>query len=437
MSGRKLIPFRKLIRVQSLDEDVSPENDQQGAPISKTKKALDISGQNVTRLLPAFGRLNNITRLQMNRNGLESLPSSFGKLTNLVELGLATNKIRKLPASFAKLTKLKSLHLYSNRLKKIPIALTKLTSLEHLDMDNNPLQSDIVFPQNWSSLKLLSFVDCNQYTISPTINNLVNIVTLSIGENYWKTFPSLEGLGKIMELSMNQMKAPLHALPDSIKCLETLIFLACNNSGLRTLPDWLPSLRSLKTLELTDNCLAEIPSSIGNMQSLTDLELANNHVSQIPKAIARIKTLYLLDLSENPIASFPMALYERNPELDLIADDLVPSALEESEPIEEKDNKKKATQPQRLEVQVARMLARQKVKLTQADLPPSCLELINSARECSTLDCNGIFIRGGGIEESSLGRFSIHIDDFWNHPVLVDKHTCDFQCTNNSPQNRI
>ena len=449
--------MKNLICEQLSGVDALPKDEEPVIAISEAEKMLFISDRNVTRLLPAFGRLTSLTILRLDRNGLVSLPRFFGKLTNLEDLSLTSNEIRYLPASFSKLTKLTNLYLHSNFLNEIPHALTKLTSLKHLDIDNNPLQKDIVFPPNWSSLKLLSIEGCNQNSISPTINNLVNIITLSIGENYWHTLPSMEGLTQILDLSIHDMELPILDLPESIKYLTTLENLGCQGAGLSKLPDWLPNLSCLLELELTDNHLKELPENIGNMQSLKTLELSNNQLRKIPKSLARITTLLSLNLTGNKIDSFPIALYEQNPDLYLIVDDDDDdedfdfdaylnddnkdeeedlSDLETSESTVKEDIQLKAKQPQSLEVQVARRLVKQKEKLTPADLPPSCLELINSAKECSTHGCDGIFIRGGGVEESFFVQFSKHLDDFFMRPVLVDKHTCDFRCQKGSPQNR-
>ena len=442
MCPEEFFPMNELITFQSPDDDEVIKDDLPVKRFSKTAEVFDFTHTNITRLLPAFGKLTSLTTIQMSGSSLVKIPSFFGNLTNLEEVTLTDNRIQDLPASFANLTKIKCLHLHSNCLNKIPDAVFELTSLTHLDIDNNPLQKDIVFPLTWTGMKWLSIAGCNQYSISPTINNLVNLTTLNMGHNYWQTLPSLEGLWNIKDLCFNHMKVQLRELPESIKHLKFLEFLECHSSGLCKLPDWLPNLSCLLELELSDNHLKEIPDNIGNMQSLSILELSNNQLRKIPKSLANIFTLEGVVFTGNPIDSFPIALYEQDPTLNLIADDPKEEkdkdlpALETGKQGVEAVTQQIATRPPNLEVQVARMLVKQKVKPTQADLSLSCLELINSAKECSTFGCNGIFIRGGGVEESTIVEFAKHIDDTWNRRVRVDKHTCDFLCTDESPQNR-
>ena len=429
------VPFTELaVLVQSMDGNETLHCEHQDN-IERTQVNLKLSGRHIQRLLPALDKLTSLTSLHMCQNYLETLPSEIGRLKNLLELWLSFNQIKDLPASIGELTKLELLSLDGNCLTRLPNGMTRLSSLQHLVMDNNPFVEEIVFPKNWNSLTLLSIDSCNQYSISPTINHLTSVRILCIGQNYWQTLPNLKGLAQLKTIFINEMKVPLRRLPESMKSLAALEYLACMNSGLMELPEWLPNLISLEQLELGNNQLTELPSSIGNMESLYRLVLTGNQLTQIPKAVAKIRTLQHLVMPDNPILSFPIALYYYNRFLDLVCDAPDFSGCGNSSPTLEEYILKKDRLPQSLKIQAARKTAGQKKNLTRADLSENCLELLASAKECSTLSCKGIFVRGGGTEKNTAMEL-INVGGLGNHTVQGDTHTCDFQCTEMYPQNR-
>ena len=398
-------------------------------PIDPTKTELKLKDRQITHILPAIGRLTAVTSLDLSFNRLRELPNAIGKLANLKEFWAVVNSIEDLPASFGNLTKLTDVKLSTNNLKRVPSALKQLPVLEYLTLDHNPLEEDIVFPENWKSLKVLSFEGCRQKTVSSTINHLQGLQILLMGRNYWDQLPPLEGFPELKVLVTNNMKLPFVTMPESVKNLGSIVVWDCRNSGVCRLPDWLGNLKFLMHFELGKNKITELPPSIAELKSLVLLDLNGNRLTRIPKALALLPQLQDLSLNDNPITSLPVALFEHRPRLRLVANCGVDKALAKRPPVISRHTAS-------LAILAAQKVASQKLHLTLADLPQQCLELLWSAKECSTLHCKGIFIKGGGAEWNRPVRFWRSNVLYDSTEVLVDTHTCDVYCTNESPQNR-
>lgn len=433
MDKKKVIALNEIARVQPVHRDMHSENEIT-QDIEITNQFLDLSRRRLVSLLPAIGMLTEINTLNLDSNSLQTLPAAITNMANLEILSLRDNRIQDLPAAFVKLTKLRYLDLTFNRLARLPDALSGMPSLDDLYLEHNPFEQEIEFPRNVKRLLDLSIVDCNQRTVSPTINHLESLCNLAIGRNTWKALPPMKGLSRLANLTITDMKVPLVTLPESLRDLTYLVYLSCRNSGLHYLPEWIGNLPSLEVLDLHGNCLKEIPSSIGRLQRLTTLMLQSNQLTTVPKSIATIPELSFLDLEDNPTKYFPSALFKQNPLLMILTtrNDPLTSNPHPNPPVNR--------EPQRLDVQAARRLASHKENLTKDDLPDSCLELVGSAKQCSTLNCNGIFIRGGGVEEQRVVRFGLHEteteDLSSSNPVLIDEHTCDFECYHLHMMNR-
>lgn len=425
------IPYIQVLTVRIMDLDQFLQDVQEN-PINTASPVLNLSGKGVTRLLPSFGRLTSLTELTLSFNYLRNLPITIGNLENLELLCLSENALRDLPPTFVNLTKLKSLNLYANCLRYVPEALKELRALERLYLDSNPFREVIEFQSNWKSLTTLSILDCRQGSISPTVNNLAELRTFNMGGNSWKTLPDLEGLVSLRNLSINDM-SDLETLPESLSQLESLTFLSCSNSKLCCLPSWIGSLTSLEFLEVGNNHLEELPSSIGEMRSLQTLRLHDNKLTSVPKTLGKISELKFLELDHNPIESLPTALFDHNPNLILTTTGIDKLRLSgEAQP--QQQSPKKFFDPQTLAILSARKLVPLKGLTKLTDLPKPCIELIESAKECSTLHCRGVFIRGGGKEGRRMVEFGSSLQN-WKNSVAVDTHTCDYLCTDEKPLN--
>lgn len=102
-------------------------------------------------------RDHNLTRLDLSRMGLTSLPACVGELYQLEWLVLVSNQLTTLPDWVCSLRGLVGLYASCNRIASLPESLGNLSRLERLRVDHNHLEG---FPESLAqlgSLQQLSF----------------------------------------------------------------------------------------------------------------------------------------------------------------------------------------------------------------------------------------------------------------------------------------
>jgi len=102
---------------------------------------LDLSGQQLTALLPEIGQLTQLKQLYLDGNQLKSLPPEIGQLTQLTRLELYNNQLTVLPPEIGQLKLLTMLELWGNQLISLPPEIGQLTKLIKLGLYNNQLKS--------------------------------------------------------------------------------------------------------------------------------------------------------------------------------------------------------------------------------------------------------------------------------------------------------
>jgi Leucine-rich repeat (LRR) protein len=97
-----------------------------------------------------------LTRLDLSKNQLASLPKQLGDLRCLQVLNVSQNGIRSLPSKpLGMLGNLEELHLWANSLTTVPPHLTRLTRLTMLTLHQNKIFAlDKSFPKLTSLLGL-------------------------------------------------------------------------------------------------------------------------------------------------------------------------------------------------------------------------------------------------------------------------------------------
>lgn len=101
---------------------------------------LDMSGQgirNLTRNL--FDAYAFLKELYLASNRISHIPAEFGKLRNLTLLELSHNAIQTLPQELGMCTSLKQLFLFDNQIQELPHELGSLFNLDVLGIEGNPI----------------------------------------------------------------------------------------------------------------------------------------------------------------------------------------------------------------------------------------------------------------------------------------------------------
>jgi CCR4-NOT transcription complex subunit 6 len=100
---------------------------------------IDMGGSNLRCIsLQLFDYYPFLTKLFLNNNRLNSIPSEIGQLRNLVHLDLSLNSISVLPPEMGMLVNLRVLLLVDNKIEMIPYELGNLFALDMLAIDGNP-----------------------------------------------------------------------------------------------------------------------------------------------------------------------------------------------------------------------------------------------------------------------------------------------------------
>ncbi|KAJ0984187.1 hypothetical protein J5N97_002543 [Dioscorea zingiberensis] len=223
----------------------------------------EVSGLSLETLAnPAFN-LAGITKLDLSKANLESIPESLAaRMLNVVVLDLHSNQLRALPNSIGCLSKLKILNVSGNLLESFPKTIEDCRALEELTANFNQLNK---LPE----------------TMGFELNNL-------------------------KKLSVNSNK--LAFLPQSTSHMTNLRVLDARLNCLRCLPDDLENLIRLEVLNVSQNFhyLHSLPYSIGLLISLLELDISYNKISILPDSISCLTKLRKFHAEGNPLVSPPV-----------------------------------------------------------------------------------------------------------------------------------
>ncbi|MBD2015781.1 leucine-rich repeat domain-containing protein [Microcoleus sp. FACHB-53] len=279
---------------------------------------LDLSGNDLTTLPPAIGRLTQLKKLILGKyqyndegyivgsigNKLSALPAEIGQLNQLEELQVVNNRLSALPGEIVQLTSLQSLYLSGNQLSALPGEIVQLTSLQTLYLSGNQLSALPGEIGQLTSLQSL-YLGSNQLSVLPEeIVQLTSLQTLYLGSNQLSALPP--EIGQLTSLqSLDLRYNQLSALPGEIVQLTSLQSLYLHRNQLSALLPEIGQLTSLQTLDLNSNQLSALPREIGQLTSLQTLWLFKNHLSALPGEIGQLTLLQTLDLEGNQLSALP------------------------------------------------------------------------------------------------------------------------------------
>jgi len=144
----------------------------------KTLRSIDLSGNKLRELPPAFGTsFANLRTLLLNGNQLASLPEEICQLAKLEVLSLAGNILTGLPVSFPNLRSLRSVNLSGNHLTTFPVAaLSNLRQLDFVDLSKNSIQT---VPAGVSAI-YASEINLNENQLSSLSDDLADCPRLKV-----------------------------------------------------------------------------------------------------------------------------------------------------------------------------------------------------------------------------------------------------------------
>ncbi|MEM9120021.1 MAG: COR domain-containing protein [Cyanobacteria bacterium P01_F01_bin.56] len=247
----------------------------------KNLQSLDLSYNQLSRLLPEIGQLTHLQFLNLSSNRLSRLPPEIGQFTSLQSLAIRSNQLSRLPPEIGQLTHLQSLNLYNNQLSHLPPEIGQLTHLQSLNLYNNQLSR---LPPEIIQLTSLQFLELYNNQLSRLLPEIVQLTHL-----------------QFLDLSSNQ----LSSLPPEIGQLTHLQSLNLSSNPLSSLPPEIVQLIHLQSLNLSDSQLSSLPSEISQLTQLTQLDLSYNQLSSLPPEIGQLIHLQSLNLSGNCLEDPP------------------------------------------------------------------------------------------------------------------------------------
>jgi len=140
-------------------------------------------------------RDHNLTRLDLSRLGLSSLPDCIGQLQQLEWLVLVSNNLTALPGWVCKLPDLVGLYVSCNRIEHLPDSLGELTRLERLRLDYNRLQK---LPDSIGQLRSLKQISLGHNHIDSLPDSLWLLPSLDV--ETLVTLPRMEQENRIAHL---------------------------------------------------------------------------------------------------------------------------------------------------------------------------------------------------------------------------------------------
>src|SRR3989338_4788375 len=193
----------------------------------ESKNILNLSSFSLTSLPPIFNAdpfIKRLTKLDISRNHLTSLPAEIGRLQALQRLNVSKNHLTSLPAEIGGLQALQELNVRSNRLPSLPAEIGRLQALQGLSVSSNHLTSLPAEVGRLQALQRLN-VEVNQLTSLPAeIGRLQALQWLSVSSNQLASLPAeIGGLQALQGLDVshnNTLTGVPREIFDLLSCCE-------------------------------------------------------------------------------------------------------------------------------------------------------------------------------------------------------------------------
>lgn len=212
---------------------------------NKAKTIVDkmVAGRKNIKNAEGVQYFHKLTQLQLDNNGLESMPN-IDSLQDITVLLLDTNRLKKIP-TLTGLSSLVTINVYNNLLDTVP-SVKGLRFLKRLFISNN---------------KIRKF---------PDVTGCDSLAHIVASNNLFTEIPDLRGNPRMRRLLLTYCRIKYA----DFSRIPTVTEIHLNNNLLTEFPD-ISARTNLKELKLAYNKLDSIPDMTGFTQ-LIDLDLAGN-----------------------------------------------------------------------------------------------------------------------------------------------------------------
>ena len=216
------------------------------------------------------------------------------------------------------------------------------------------------------------------------IGNLAGLIKLDLGSSTVRSLPGSIGMLRNLESLVLSSTTELLRLPHEIGNLLRLTHLDLHSSAIESLPGSIGRLENLEFLDLSSTTnLHRLPEEIGNLVGLVRLCLVYSAIRSLPRSIGRLANLEFLDLySADGLTELPEEIGSAR---NLLYLDFGNSSLRS---IPASVGKLKNLKKMALDGTPV-LLER-----SRSDLRAKNYSFSNTARECRSLGCLGISLRG-------------------------------------------
>ncbi|KAI4259581.1 MAG: hypothetical protein LQ352_000649 [Teloschistes flavicans] len=312
--------------------------------------SLNVASANMTELeSPIFGRMPNLTKLNMDKNHCVQIVPEIGNLRKLEYFSIAKNPLSGLPPSIGQLQELKYLDVRECNLKKLPSELWLCFRLDTLNVSSNVLEE---FPKAIAAFQLTQLdgqangahtspntsgsspngpsyeelgklEDFGHRKPSQASGGLLSVGSSPASGNRQGSIVSVYGPGgrKASVISRTPTDGNLTPITrkDSTNVQQRLIstfagslrnlYLA-DNRLTDDVFDELVLLPELRVLNLSYNELYDIPQrSLRRWQYLNELYLSGNELTTLPSDdLGEISSLKVLHINSNKFQTLPAEL---------------------------------------------------------------------------------------------------------------------------------
>ena|ERR1700741_3273708 len=230
---------------------------------NKNTTGLDLSSSNYYQLTDEIFDFPKLNRINLSNNpgiNWDTESEKLSKVKGLKTLFLNDNSginLKPVVNELSKLKEFKHLYLSGTGLKKLPEELVLLTSLEIIDLSNNPGLDITDVIDKLSKLKSIRFIfmqNCGIRKLPKEIENIKSIEAVNFYGNDLDSLPDLSQLINIQSIDIGGNK--FKSIPVTIMKIKNRINFYAQSNQITAIPKGL-ELTKFGTFNLTNNPLPE------------------------------------------------------------------------------------------------------------------------------------------------------------------------------------